>query len=236
MRGKSFAANGSTLPSGLSDHNAELPGDVVTSLFINFEWRRLISDALQSYADSIIFRLDDALVDDFRNKIQALLNDLYSVESMDSPVGMVSWFPVWNAQFPAKWLAADGAILSAIDYPDLYAAMANTPYVTGHVYPNFALPDLREKFLFGAEAQENVGSSGGESEHMLTIDEIPTHSHVIQNKGGAAGAILTNAGYFASTATPYTQTTTPTATTGGGLVHNNMPPYIVGRWLIKALP
>jgi hypothetical protein len=65
----------------LSDHNANLAPDVVTSLYINYEWRRLISDALQSYADSIIRNLDDALVDDYRNKFQVLINDLYSVDA-----------------------------------------------------------------------------------------------------------------------------------------------------------
>lgn len=57
-------------------------GDIRTTLNINFEWRRLISDAVQSYADSIIRNLDDALVDDYRNKFQALLNDLYTAETM----------------------------------------------------------------------------------------------------------------------------------------------------------
>ena len=55
-----------------------LSGDIITSLFINYEWRRLLSDALQSYSDSLIARLDDSLVDDFRNQFQALLDDLYS--------------------------------------------------------------------------------------------------------------------------------------------------------------
>jgi hypothetical protein len=65
----------------LSDHNANLAPDVVTSLYVNYEWRRLISDALQSYADSIIYNLDDAAVDDFRNKVQVMVNDLYSVDA-----------------------------------------------------------------------------------------------------------------------------------------------------------
>jgi len=79
-REKSFAANADTLPA-LPDHNTSIPPDVVTSLFINSKWRRLISDALQSYADGIIRNLDDSLVDDYRNKFQVLLNDLYTVDA-----------------------------------------------------------------------------------------------------------------------------------------------------------
>lgn len=79
-REKSFAGNADNLPA-LPDHNASIAPDVVTSLFINYKWRRLISDALQSYADSIIRNLDDSLVDDYRNKFQVLLNDLYTVDA-----------------------------------------------------------------------------------------------------------------------------------------------------------
>jgi hypothetical protein len=66
----------------LPDHDEALSGDILTTLNINFEWRRLISDALQSYADSIIRNLDDSLVDDFRNQFQALINDLYTVDTV----------------------------------------------------------------------------------------------------------------------------------------------------------
>lgn len=55
---------------------------MVTTLNINFKWRRIISDALQSYADNIIAHLPDADIDDFRNKFQALLDDFYTPDSM----------------------------------------------------------------------------------------------------------------------------------------------------------
>ena len=81
-REKSFAANADTLPA-LSDHYSEVAPDLVTTLYINYEWRRLISDALQSYADSIIRNLDDSLVDDYRNKFQVLLDDLYDTNQVE---------------------------------------------------------------------------------------------------------------------------------------------------------
>lgn len=81
------------MPS-LSDHNAENAPDVVTTLFINYEWRRLISDALQTYADSIIRTLDDSLVDDFRNKFQSVLDDLYdTVNEITPPDSVFSYLP-----------------------------------------------------------------------------------------------------------------------------------------------
>lgn len=66
----------------LSDHDLQVAPDVVTTLSLNYEWRRLLSDALQSHADSIIRNLDDSLVDDYRNKFQATLNDLYTSQSL----------------------------------------------------------------------------------------------------------------------------------------------------------
>ena len=72
----------------MPDHDEALSGDILTTLNINFEWRRLISDALQSYADSIIRNLDDSLVDDFRNKFQALLSDLYTEDILTSDFGI----------------------------------------------------------------------------------------------------------------------------------------------------
>lgn len=38
-------------------------------------------------------------------------------------------------------------------------------------------PDLTDKFVLGAGNNYNVGNIGGASEHMLTIEEMPSHSH-----------------------------------------------------------
>lgn len=85
-------------------------------------------------------------------------------------------------------------------------------------------------------------SDGGEAKHTLTVNEMPSHTH-IQNQhrhsmtdlfsGGSGGS---NARYVTTSSrtntTKYTQYTTPTnQNTGGGAAHNNMQPYIaVNRW------
>ena len=38
-------------------------------------------------------------------------------------------------------------------------------------------PDLRGKFIAGAGASYSVGHTGGEEQHTLTVDELPSHNH-----------------------------------------------------------
>ncbi len=72
---------------------------------------------------------------------------------------------------------------------------------------------------------------GGEVKHKLTIEEIPKHKHGTQNNTGnfisdASNVTPGNVMNFASGSYKrYSMNTT--GTIGGGLEHNNMPPYIV---------
>ena len=93
------------------------------------------------------------------------------------------------------------------------------------------------RFLFGSGGVYSVGDTGGEVEHTLTVEEMPSHRHPFAgsgdfsnydgrnssiNKQGSAysgepglynGADYSSSGYIAM------------QHTGGGAAHNNMPPY-----------
>ncbi len=82
-------------------------------------------------------------------------------------------------------------------------------------------------------AEYNVGDTGGEIKHKLTIEEMPEHKHRTVASGGyekystqleAVGNNLTSIGGASwSTGQLYT------AEAGGDQPHNNMPPYIVWK-------
>lgn len=87
---------------------------------------------------------------------------------------------------------------------------------------------IEDVFLLGAGNTYNVGATGGEATHTLTIEEIPPHNHHILtnnddfNNSSGGG----NYGTSHDGTTAWYQTTWYTENTGGGQAHNNMPPYL----------
>jgi len=57
-------------------------------------------------------------------------------------------------------------------------ALCNGGTVNGHTTPN-----LLNRFVLGAGSSYSVGSTGGETSHTLTINEMPTHSHGVSDPG-----------------------------------------------------
>ena len=86
---------------------------------------------------------------------------------------------------------------------------------------------IEGRFLLGASASYGAGSTGGEANHILTVSEIPAHSHPLGDGVqfvGSGAPVTWN--IDARTGDKNYKAYGTTASTGGNASHNNMPPYL----------
>jgi microcystin-dependent protein len=135
---------------------------------------------------------------------------------------------------PAGYLLCDGAQVSRSSYGSLFAAIGTT-YGTGNGSTTFNLPDLRGRVAVGRDGSQTefdvLGETGGAKTHTLTINEMPSHEHGIRG-GWGAGSL--GAGEFRADGNNPATRWSNTFATGGGGAHNNLQPYIVTNYIIKA--
>lgn len=146
----------------------------------------------------------------------------------------------------------------------VYATVATGPRGSGGSINTasivaFNTPNLRGRFLFGEVGSGEfipdadpatlstfaydypMASWGGEERHVITTAEMPSHSHTVTNgnspisrafqaDGNASGTSPSKAFQYADAGV------TPIQATGGDAPHNNMPPYLAVRYIIKAKP
>ena len=125
------------------------------------------------------------------------------------------------------WKICNGQSLSIEEYPDLYAVIGTTFGNTGSTH--FHIPDYRNKFPMGSSSFTNM--YGGANEVTLTVNHMPSHNHTYNagtSDSGTGGMSHTSAG-----TTRYRRNTDGIQHTGGGLSHNNKPPYLKLHMIIK---
>jgi hypothetical protein len=80
---------------------------------------------------------------------------------------------------------------------------------------------IKDVFLLSAGVKYSAGSVGGEAEHKLTVEEMPSHIHNLTVYGEG-----TNGTGLVETLSGETLHSLQTTQTGGAQAHNNMPPYL----------
>lgn len=149
------------------------------------------------------------------------------------PIGGIIAFA--SDTIPSGWLLCDGRAVSRTEYAELFKVIG-TKHGSGNGSTTFNLPNPKGRTLVGKDSTDTdfneLGKTGGEKTHTLTVDEMPSHKHeLIVNKqqGGANAALQPTWG------TAFSSTDSGSIlATGGDQPHNNLQPHIVTNFIIKA--
>lgn len=173
-------------------------------------------DIIMSQVDELIYMLSEEYnpVTDYAGKIE-----MCAVETL-----------------PAGRLWCDGATHNRVDYPTLYSALPSAFIVDADT---FTTPDMREKMPLGKGGALGINDTGGESEHTLTVSQLPSHRHDYWNGNisyniskvfnpSTVSRLVANS----TNAGAYIFEVTATDPEGDSQPHNNMPPYTVCNFVI----
>lgn len=176
-----------------------------------------------------------ALNDTNINRMQQLIKqDIQGSVSGDTlPVGAI--MPFGSDTIPENWLLCNGQAISRTDYQELFNTIGIN-FGSGDGFTTFNLPDLRNRVPVGKDENDTdfdtLGNTGGEKEHTLTINEMPSHNHQSSNyfegSGGTSGV------WAVRSLADLTGYNDVSSQTGGNQPHNNLQPYIVQNYIIKA--
>ena len=140
---------------------------------------------------------------------------------------------------PRGWLNADGQLLQIAQNTALYSLYGTTYGGDGRV--TFGLPDLRGRVPMHTGNGPGLtgrpqGSRGGSETETLSVQQMPSHSHIINASQGASdddasGSLPGSPGRtrIYDSAANTTMSAGMVANSGGGGAHNNMQPFLTLR-------
>lgn len=193
-----------------------------------------------------VTKLNKATMDEFQDNIKS---------AIDASLPIGSGMDYFGTTAPTNYLFADGAAVSRTEYAELFEVIGTT-YGAGDGSTTFNLPDKRTRVTIMTDGNDyDVGDTGGSATHTLTVQEMPSHTHVQNqhrhaednevygNSGGTNNKFFTAAssGTYMNTVTQGGRgvmntgyTTATNQNTGGGQAHSIMQPYLVCNYIIRA--
>jgi microcystin-dependent protein len=159
-------------------------------------------------------RVWDAMDDADWDELDALICNVSTalITDVGSGGSMIGQIFMWcSINPPPGCLFCDGSEYAGVDYPGLYALLY--AWFPGSDVDHFCVPDMQNAFVWGAETATpgwRAGDTGGETDHTLTEDEIPAHTHT------DSGHTHTDSGHtHTDSGHSHTTTASSTNTVGG---------------------
>lgn len=223
---------------------------------------------------------DEVLINDVGSSLKkTTVSNLLSLVLGTVPVGTVlPWAGDWsnNATRPSgNWLLCDGSQVSITKYNKLYNVLGGPnnlyPQLDAPQSGNFYLPDLRGRMVLGVDSMNNlegtgggaanritnnaaaaVGRTGGAESRILSVTNLPDHSHNMESTTGqpfyayrdyndgttgdgvsiTTSGTITDGGQLSSNAGTVVATDGSDVTTGNPL--NVLNPYMALNYIIYA--
>jgi microcystin-dependent protein len=136
---------------------------------------------------------------------------------------------------PRSWALCNGQLLPINQNQALFSILGTT--YGGNGQTTFALPNLQGRVPVHVGQGITLGQSAGEQNHLLSIPELPAHTHQPNansgpaNQGAAANNYWSGTGSYA--AQPNNSMNPAGITpTGGSQPHENMTPYLTLTFII----
>ncbi len=161
-------------------------------------------------------------------------------------LGEIRIIGFWFA--PRNWADCDGQLLPIAQHNALFSLLGTTYGGDGRT--TFGLPDLRGRLPMHLGSgpgltSRSLGASSGSETNTLSVNQAPSHSHTgTVVSSNSEGDRTDPAGAYPARpedpVQPYAGTTGGTmaaggvqiGNTGGGQAVNNMPPFLVLRFVI----
>lgn len=143
---------------------------------------------------------------------------------------------------PAGWMFCEGQLLPISENATLFQLIGTT--YGGDGQSTFALPDLRGRIPIHLGNGSILAEQGGVETVTLTVNQIPSHTHVPLGSDQAGNQTSPVNNYWSATSTgdqTYDPDVTPGGTmnatlignTGGNQPHDNMAPFLCVDFIIS---